>query len=93
MRRDARATEGLLAAADDRDAQVREKVAVALGTSGDARASAALNRMLADRDSQVREKAAAGLLLLGRGAGANAEAETIRGGLRSLVTTLARITQ
>jgi len=90
-RRDDRATAALLAAADDPDAQVREKVAMALGTSGDARATAALTRMLADRDSQVREKAAAGLMLLGRGAGTDAEAETIRGGLRGLVTTLARI--
>jgi beta-lactamase regulating signal transducer with metallopeptidase domain len=93
MRRDDRATDALLAAADDADAQVREKVAMALGTSGDARAAAALNRMLADHDSQVREKAAAGLLLLGRGAGADAEAETIRGGLRGMVTALARLTQ
>jgi beta-lactamase regulating signal transducer with metallopeptidase domain len=93
MRRDDRATEALLATADDPDPQVREKVAMALGTSGDARATAVLNRMVADRDPQVREKAAAALVLFGRGAGTSVEAETIRGGLRSLVATLARITQ
>jgi beta-lactamase regulating signal transducer with metallopeptidase domain len=93
MRRDDRATDALLATANDPDSQVREKVAMALGTSGDARATAALNQMLADEDSQVREKAAAGLMLLGRGAGTDADAETIRGGIRSMVTAFARLTQ
>jgi HEAT repeat protein len=49
---------------NDHDAQVREKVAIALGTSGDPRASAALERALTDPDSQVREKAVAALTLL-----------------------------
>lgn len=93
MRRDDRATDALLTAAKDPDPQVREKVAMALGTSGDARATAALNQMLADEDSQVREKAAAGLMLLGRGAGADAEAEAIRGGLRGMVAAIARLTK
>lgn len=93
MRRNERATNALLAAADDPDSQVREKVAMALGTSGDARAAPVLNRMLADQDSQVREKAAAGLTLLGRGAGADADAESIRTGLRGLVTAIARLTR
>jgi HEAT repeat protein len=44
---------------------VREKVAIALGTSGDARARAPLAGALSDPDAQVREKAAAALTLLG----------------------------
>lgn len=93
MRRDDRATDALLTAANDPDSQVREKVAMALGTSGDARATTALNQMLADQDSQVREKAAAGLMLLGRGAGADTEAQAIRGGLRGMVAAIARLTK
>ena len=55
----------LLAAIEDRDAQVREKAAIALGASGDARAIGALQKAMRDPDSQVREKAVAGLVLLG----------------------------
>jgi HEAT repeat protein len=55
----------LLKAMDDTDAQVREKVAIALGASGDPRAMSALERALSDPDAQVREKAASGLILLG----------------------------
>jgi HEAT repeat protein len=44
---------------------VREKAAIALGTTGDARAQEALTRALNDPDAQVREKAAAGLILFG----------------------------
>jgi HEAT repeat protein len=55
--------DALLEAADDPDAQVREKVAIALGLSGDARAVDALNKRLDDPDPQVREKAASGLTL------------------------------
>jgi HEAT repeat protein len=50
---------------NDPDSQVREKVAIALGTSGDARAIAVLTRALDDPDSQVREKAVTALMLLG----------------------------
>ena len=89
LRRDDRATDALLAATGDPDSQVREKVAMALGTSGDARATAALNQLLADPDSQVREKASTGLRLLGTGAGASAEADSLRSGLRGMVAAFA----
>jgi HEAT repeat protein len=83
----------LIAAIDDSDAQVREKVVMALGTSNDRRAHAALVRALEDPDGQVREKAVMGLSLLSSGQPDESTSETARGGLRDLVRTLISLTR
>jgi HEAT repeat protein len=71
---------------------VREKDAMALGTSGDPRAVPVLDRLLADPDAQVREKATIGLALVtsldpsdAAGEQARANLRTIVGGLLALV--------
>ena len=80
--------EALIAAMADPDSQVREKAAIALGTSGDPRAGAALERALQDPDSQVREKAVTGLVLLRGTTVDDTQGDQAREGLRSLIGAL-----
>jgi HEAT repeat protein len=93
MRRDPRVVDALITAIGDPDSQVREKVAMALGTSNDPRARDVLVQALDDPDPQVREKATLGLSLLGSGQPNAATSEQARDGLRGLVQTLIALTR
>jgi HEAT repeat protein len=77
----------------DEDAQVREKVAIALGVSGDSRAWAALSAAANDPDPQVREKVTAALIMLKAGMPTPAVQHDLAAAVRLALRAIERVTR